>query len=91
MLPLEVAGGKYFHGRDIIVAVQYFSECTYLWLWRCTIGKLGKVDRTIPDPRWVSKIPCPSPKGEGREFSDNPPRIRDCPCQPHLVLLLLYP
>ena len=39
------------------------------------IGKLGYIDRTTPDPRWASKNPCTTPKGEGRDFSDDPPRI----------------
>ena len=48
--------------------------------------RLGWQD--YPDPRWVSKISCQTPKGEGREFSDTPPRIGGSSCQPHLVLLL---
>ena len=55
------------------------------------IGKLGYIDRTTPDPRWASKNPCPTPKGEGRDFSDDPPRIGGSSGQCHLVLLLLYP
>ena len=39
------------------------------------IGKLGYIDRTTLDPRWASKNPCTTPKGEGRDFSDDPPRI----------------
>ena len=55
------------------------------------IGKLGYIDRTTPDPRWASKNPCTTPKGEGRDFSDDPARIGGSSGQCYLVLLLLYP
>ena len=33
-LPPEVARGAYFHRRHIFLAIRYFSELTYLWIWR---------------------------------------------------------
>ena len=48
-----------------------------LWALVSIIGKLGYIDRTTPDPRWASKNPCTTPKGEGRDFSDDPPILAD--------------
>ena len=39
-LPQEVATGAYFRGRDVFLAIKYFSECIYLCMAmdrRCTI------------------------------------------------------
>ena len=59
-------------------------------IWGRTIGKLGYIDRTTPHLRWASKNPCTTPKREGRDFSDDPPRMGGSSGQCYLVLLLLY-
>ena len=67
------------------------EKCLFLCEKYSTIGKLWHIDRTNPHPRWVLKHPCPSPKGEGRDVSDSPPRIEGSSGQCHTVLLILYP
>ena len=32
-LPPEVTRDAFFLGRNVFLAMKYFEECTYLWLW----------------------------------------------------------
>ena len=41
LLPLEVARGAriYTGGTHYFIAMKYFSDCSYLSIWRLTIGR----------------------------------------------------
>ena len=75
------ARGTYFHGRDVFSAMKYFSDCSYLSNWKCTIGfsdSLGlmALDKNTPCgppgeiyTLWISEFPYPMGSGHPDSLS----------------------